>query len=703
MNFEIITTQPLWFIVFCIMLGGLYSWVLYRRNEFGENPQKREWPVVLMSIFRFLSATFLAFLLLSPLVKYINKQLEKPIIVIAVDNSESVPVNKDSAFYNTEYHERIKKLADELSADYRVETYSFGAQVKPGLDFSFGEKQTNLARVFDEVENNFDNQNLGAVIIASDGIFNQGYNPLYSSSNLKIPVFTIALGDSNLQRDVLIDQVKHNRMAYLGNTFPLQIELKAFKAAGENTVVTVSREGKVLFRREQNIGNDKFLSSIPVQLKAESTGLQHYVVTVSTVKNEISYVNNRKDIFIDVLNGRQKVMLLANAPHPDLAAFKQSIESNENYELEIRYAETFTPTDYNLLTGKNLVILHMLPSEQNPMPALFKKIKESKVPALIVLGNQTSIPLFNNAELGLNIQNYRNNSNDATPIFNKDFTLFNASEQAIQSINTFPPLKVPFGTYRLTSENRVLLQQKIGYVETEQPLLVFNQDAENRTGLLCGEGIWRWRLQDYQNNQNHNAINELLTKTVQYLSARDDKRLFRVNSDKNIFFENEHIILNAEVYNESYELVNTPDVDITIKNQEGKSFSYIFSKSGAGYTLDAGVFPVGNYSYQARVTLGGKKSVAEGRFAVKPLQVELLQTVADHDYLYRLAARNGGQLYYPRNTEQLAADIRKRKDIKTVSYNQLELKDMIHLKWIFFVLLGLLCAEWFLRKRNGSY
>ncbi len=40
--------------------------------------------------------------------------------------------------------------------------------------------------------------NLGAVVLAGDGIYNQGVEPLFAASGLSVPIYTIALGDTVL-------------------------------------------------------------------------------------------------------------------------------------------------------------------------------------------------------------------------------------------------------------------------------------------------------------------------------------------------------------------------------------------------------------------------------------------------------------------------------------------------------------------------
>src|SRR5207244_30183 len=97
MSFQLITEKPLWFILLCLLLGAAYAFVLYG-NDTSLN-EVHPWLKKMMAVLRFLLVSLLAFLLLSPLIKNISYEKEKPIVIIAQDNSESIVVNKDSAFY----------------------------------------------------------------------------------------------------------------------------------------------------------------------------------------------------------------------------------------------------------------------------------------------------------------------------------------------------------------------------------------------------------------------------------------------------------------------------------------------------------------------------------------------------------------------------------------------------------------------------
>jgi hypothetical protein len=48
----------------------------------------------------------------------------------------------------------------------------------------------------------------------------------------------------------LIAKVANNRLAYLGNKFPVEITVQAKKANGERATLTLSKQGKVLYSEE---------------------------------------------------------------------------------------------------------------------------------------------------------------------------------------------------------------------------------------------------------------------------------------------------------------------------------------------------------------------------------------------------------------------------------------------------------------------
>lgn len=686
---NIITEYPLWFVIFCIAAGIAYSGLLYYRNQkLNEMPL---WSLRLIAAFRFVTVTILSFLLLSPLIKTVDRQLEKPVIIVAQDNSESIVLGKDSTFYRYDHLKNLQKMMDELSDKYEVVFYSFADKIKKISDadsIAYGDKQTDMSAFFEEMENVYTNRNIGAMIIAGDGLYNRGANPVYASEKIKAPIYTIAMGDTAVKKDIILLKVDHNRLTYLGNKFPLEVIVNAKQLTGKSTTLTISKGNATLFTQTININSDAFISTIPVLLEAKETGLQRYKVKLSSLSEEVSTFNNVRDVFIDVLDARQKIVILSEAPHPDIAAIKESIEANQNYEVESYMLDNFDKP----LKKYNLVILHQIPNSNAFATKLLNEIKVGNIPVWLFSGDNT---ILNTATSN------SQKTNECEVVLEQNFSLFTISDELRKGVKDFPAVVCPFGTYPENSGNS-LFYQRIGMVETKMPMMIFTNDQENKTGIFYGEGIWKWRLQDFASHGNQNIFDEFISKTVQYLSVKVDKSFFKVISPTR-FFENEPIVLEAEVYNDSYELINEPEVNITVINSDNKKFPFTFSKTGIAYRLDAGMMPVGDYKFEANVKVGGRNYVQKGEFSIVALQLESVNTVADHQLLYSIAYKHDGDLVYPQELEKLVKILNAREDIKTISYSQNKLTDLINIKWILFLLLALLSVEWFIRKRNGSY
>jgi len=680
----------LWLLV-CLLIGLGYAYMLYRSQTHLSNTLQKS-----LFALRALAITILVFLLFAPLVKRINRTIEKPIIILAQDNSASIAFAKPTKFNLEQYTSQLRSLEKKLASDYEVRSFNFSGDVKKGLDLNFSGKLSDISAVFRLANNQFANRNVGAVILATDGIYNRGTNPQYESKDLKAPIYTIALGDTIPKRDILIANINYNNLVYLGNQFQIEVLIEAYQAKGLTSKLTVSDNSGIVFSQPISIASNEYRTTIPTLLQAKHKGIQHYTISVSPIDKELSTKNNSQTIFVEVLDGKENVLIIANAPHPDLSALKESIDINKNYEAKVELADQVSD---DAIAKASLIILHQIPSVTNPAPDILKRV--SSKPLLFILGGQSNISAFSTAQNVLGITS-SGAMQEAIAKVQPDFYAFTLSEAAKTKLQNFAPLQAPFGNYGIKGPSAVALSQQIGKVATNMPLLVFGNDSQRKIGILAGEGIWHYRLEEFQETGTHEGVDELISKTIQYLSSRDDKRKFRVYSPKNTFDESEHIILNAELYNDAYELQNTPDVSVTLKENNGKSYSYLFSKSGNAYVLDAGILPAGEYDYQARTNLGNKKYTATGKFVISQQQVEFQQTIANHQLLHSLAQQSGGKMLYPSQLDELPKLIQINERVKTISFEDRKYEELIHIKWIFFLILTLLTAEWFARKRNGE-
>ena len=679
---EFISNYPWYYTLLCLVAGFVFSAMLYVRDK--QNAERSKILLYSLAALRFVSVSLIAILLLDIFIKRLVNETEKPVIILAQDNSSSILAGKDSTKLKNEYTKALTSFIANVKDKYDVKSYAFDSDSKVSETFDFKGKETDISKLFSDIENNYANKNIGAIILATDGIYNKGTNPLYSIEKFNAPIYTIALGDTIPLKDVWIQTINHNQVAYLGNSFPVEVVVNAIDLKDKSVSVSVSQNGKVLKTENLTINSNAFSTTLNYLLEADKPGIQKYTVAISYLNEDKNIQNNTQSFIIDVIDNREKVLILANAPHPDIAALEQSISAPQTYEVEVALINEFSKP----LKPYSLVIIHQV----NNIPQRINNELKANNQSVFYIGTNTG----SSAKTLFSSKN-----NDAEGVYQKEFSLFTLSDELKNYIKDFPAVATPFRNGAVANGANILIAQKIGVVETEDPLLLFTEINGVKTAQFLGDGIWKWRMRDYADHNNHNLFNELISKTVQYLSVKADKSFFRVFTKK-IINENEAIDFTAEVYNQSYELVTEPDVTLILKDNKNKTYNYTFNKKQTMYSLSAGQFPAGEYSYEAKVKYGDKLYTKTGIIIIKEIVSEKINTVANHQLLFQISKQSGGKLFYENQLEQLQKEILASDSIKSITYSHKQLTDLVNLKWLFFIILAFLSIEWFLRKYNGK-
>ncbi|HLP13458.1 MAG TPA: hypothetical protein VK177_16085 [Flavobacteriales bacterium] len=695
---SIILTSPGWLVLVCLLLSIVPAWFLYRKSFYHKENKRL---AITLGVLRGVAFFFLAFLLLEPLMRITQNRVEKPIVVVVADNSLSVVSIKDSANIKKQLPAEIKKLNAALGEKFETAAFSFGDEVHDGVDtLKFDKKLTDISHAIDEVYTRFYNRNLGAVVLLSDGIYNKGVNPLGTVRKFKnVSFYTVGLGDTVITKDLILADILYNKTAFLGNDYPVEVLVQAKKMQGTRAQLVLKENGAELARRDLLVQTTNQTLRTSFLIPAKKEGVAKITAEIIPVAGEFSEKNNALSVYVNVVKNKQKVLILGASPHPDIAAIKYSLEASQNYQVTSGVYQAGVNYGFN---DYNLVVLHSLPTNAGDED-LVTKIRTAGTPILFIIGQQTTLGNFSKVVPMLSVPGSSKNPSNAVPTLNSNFTSFTLSEKVRQILPKMPPVAAPFGEYRLSPGANVLMYQRIGSVQTQNPLIVFNKDnTQSKTGIICGEGIWMWKMHDFEVNGNNDVFNEIIQKSVQYLSVAENKTNFRINH-KNEFTENEPVIFDGELYNENYEPINTPDVEMKIVNSEKKVYPYTFSKPGNMYRLNAGMLPPGEYSYTASASYGKKEYKKSGRFIVSAVNTELLRTEADHRLLYQMATTTGGKFYTQSNMQNLVADLDKNENVASVTYEETTMDDLINKRWLIILPVLLLAIEWFLRKRAGGY
>jgi hypothetical protein len=695
-----ILSYPSWTLALAALLSLGISFLLYQNAKGLEN--QPFWKRVFLATLRFSSCMMICLLLLEPLIKYFHTEKEAPLILVLDDNSASIKEAWNSSELSLHLQERAA-LHLELSKNFDTRYYQFGADVQSteyNDSLSFREKATDITKAIERAIQEHTGKNIGAVIISTDGLFNTGISPLYSPVLEGVPIYSIALGDTTIKKDLLIRQVRYNDLVYLGDAFSLLVDVAAYRLDGSSAIFTLrNASGEVLKTEKLSIIGTEWSKSLAFELNASSTGTNKYTLALSAVSGEASTQNNIATIYINVIDGRQKILVLYDAPHPDIRLLKEVLEKNKNLESTVARWQDWRGT----LPIYDLVIWHGLPSirDRQRINELMVNTQQSKANWFITTTN-SDLPSLNKIQDLINFEVGNKTPNEVTPRISPDFKKFNTSNEAALWLTETSPLVAPYGTHKVMEQAEVIWFQNIGKVATNIPLLVTGGGTK-KTAVLAAEGLWRMAMQEQLRYNHQNITSEWIDRLVQFIAVKSDQRPFRLRSSKDLYREGESIALDAALLNESFQLVNDTDVSLEIKSEDGTSLNYIFDKTGNAYSINIGALAPGTYTALGKTNRGGKTYQASTKFSVREIFLESMQTTADHGLLRSLSISSGGKSVSHREQGLLTQMLKDDERIRPLLIEHRSTKSLLDFKWIFAVIIVLLTVEWFLRRFLGSY
>lgn len=635
----------MWLVLMALAIGLVYASLLYLFSK-----KYSTMLTVLLFSLRAIVVAIVVMLFINPYIKQKTAKIENPIIVFAKDNSESM----------TEYPTSVDSVMHILEKNYDVEYYGFGDQY------------TNISSALSTISRQYYKKNVGAVVLISDGIVNQGVNPELNVESYPFPIYSVTLGDTVSYPSMTINDVKYNKTVPANMLFPLRVTANALNYKGESMNVIVKIDGNEVENVTAPVTSNRFSKTLDFNIDSGEEGTKQVDIIVG---------DKTRRVFVTVTDKKYRILCLARAPHPDIAAIKSALD--DHFEFDVIFDDNVA-ANYDLPLRYDLLIMHNIAIR-------------SSVPSLSIIGS--NFDAFNESQDIVKITRGAVNTNlDVTGRFNNVFGLFTISSDIKNELKSYPPLSLPHCEISFNGRHDDALLMNIMDLETPNPLLAFSTDSDgNKHAFILGTGCWRWKLYEYFHHKNNDGFNEIISKTVKYLLTEKDKEL-TVNH-KDSYLNTESITISAELRNPSRELINEPDLHIMINN----SYDYMFSKGENNYHLNIGMLPEGIYKYRAHTSFGGVDYNATGTFTVESLGVEAQDLTANIERMLSLASQTGGKHYYITDIQQITYDLKHDSRITSISREETRYDDLINLRWLFFSILGLITIEWLLRKIFGIY
>ncbi len=261
-SLNVIFQSSPWWILVCLLVGAVYAFAMYQPlprlagsavggsgTTVGGFDKRTTYGLAAL---RFVVVSFLCFLLLNPLIRSLRTLTEKPKVVLAIDNSESVAAaGRPALSRSLASLQTLRQQLTDKGLDVAIRTferYYYGSADLTQIPFT--QRTTDLSGLLSGIRSDYEGRNLTDVVLVSDGIFNQGLSPTFGQYPFSVQ--TVGLGDTIPKKDIQLKGIIANRIAYLGNQFPVQAEVVSNGFQGRSGTVVLRQNGKELGRQSIN-------------------------------------------------------------------------------------------------------------------------------------------------------------------------------------------------------------------------------------------------------------------------------------------------------------------------------------------------------------------------------------------------------------------------------------------------------------------
>ncbi len=638
-----------------------------------------------LATLRFVTVFSLLLLIINPKFDKNVIKVVKPILAVAVDNSQSIKyLNKDS----------LSKLATELilgnsglSEKYDIKTYSFGKQLNQNKFLNFNEKQTNITKAIQDIESIHESQ-IAPIVLISDGNQTIGTNYGYASKAFKQAVFPLILGDSIFNTDLKILQINVNKYAYLNNKFPVEIFCSYLGNKTISTELTISSGNQTIHKELLEFSPEVNSRIITPLIKTTKVGQQAYQVSLKPIQNEKNKVNNLKYISLETIDEFSKVALISTISHPDIGALKTSIESNKQRLVDILKPEEFIATNESY----GLVILYQPNTEFNNV---FERTKKMNNNVFIIGGSNTQWHFLNEIQSDFYLEVTGQNESFQGKI-NLDFMNFNSTDYRFIS---HPPLTTEFGQVSIKTQYETLLYKSVNGVLTNEPLWFTYENNSSRNSVLLAENLWKWRMYSFQQNLNFVTFDSFIAKVIQYLDVKNqDNRL--IVDYQSVYDGGQELEISAQYFNKNYELDSNANIEITFtNNKSGRQLEFPMITDSYSYKLDLSVLDAGAYSFEVKVN---KESLRKsGVIEILEFNIEQQFLNSDVSQLEQLSINTSTTMYFDSQINELIDQLLSENRFYSVQKITKKSVYLLDITFMLFLLFSSLTTEWLIRKYKG--
>ncbi len=697
--------NSVFFFIGLILLAA-YSFYVYRFTLPPVSKTKR----FILTTLRTVSLILLLFIFFEPVLTFTKKNILTPVNLFFFDNSKSITI--DDGTNRVKTMRALIELTRSSSLNDKNMYFSFGSSVRSVNEDSlaklnFSENASDFAKIFSSI--NQTKNYISSITIISDGVITEGSTPIYSAEKTGIPVFTVGIGDSTRKNDIEIKNAINNEFIYAETPTTILVTILNKGFSGKATQISLY-ENSQLLEQKNLVFDASGVNSISFDYTPKQSGEKKLSVKINNHDSEVTFLNNQKVFYINVLSTKINVLLIAGSPSADLTFIKNSLSSDGNLKVntltQITAGNFLENNSASKLDSADIIYLIEYPtvnSNEDFYNKLVNKLVNNNTPSFFLLSAEVDVRKLSklNSLLPFSVQKLEKNYLQVQP----DLQVNELNNPLLQNStinqwNDLPPISQPIASITVKPESKVISKIRINNQPRNNALIVSRNLGSKRSVGVIAKDIWRWKLQTA--NKNLTLFDNFIISSSRWLNAPDDQKKVKIKTSKKIYSSGEIVEFSAQVYDESFNPVNDAEVKIKIEGKDSKDEIILNSIGGGLYVGSLSFRNNGDYLFSGSAVLNTKLLGSDkGSFNIGDIDIEMVDTRMNYEFLNLLVNQTKGQYF---NSDRYEDLLKMLKDINAKSSNEKIITSELRLwsdEWLLIIVILLFATEWLIRKRAG--
>ncbi|NOS84590.1 MAG: hypothetical protein HOP31_05565 [Ignavibacteria bacterium] len=687
--------SPLFLVLF-ILIAAAVSWYFYR-NTAVSNAKK----YVLIAL-KTIAIFILLALFIEPVLSYLTGSDKKGRDIVLIDISRSSTIENRS--------KDIKNILEETGInnnDGNVFGFSGStAELKNMDSIVFNGFNTDLSASLRQLKEQYPDGSYSSVTVISDGIFNDGGNPLYEAQKFSAPFVVFPIGDTAVKKDVVIKKVAANEKAFTGTAVKIKTYLNVFKSAPAVINMKLLREDIEI--KSLQVNTQQGINNYEADFDVTETtpGKIRYTVTADNLPEELTYKNNKSDFYISYIDNKVNILVISGGPGYDNEFTGSVLKRIGNYNITYRTQKSAGefyegPVDTRQFAELSTLFLLNFPTSITSaalVSDIANNTKQFNVPVIFFAGKNSDYQKLGSFEELIPFSVSRPNSGEnmfrLQPVGGMDNGLdkipgLGATNEIFKNVSGILPKP---GSITLATDKA-----------SGEPMIINRVSGMSRSSAFLGYGLWRWKLNPGTNAEK--TLEAMLMEMINMTLQKEKRTKLRVYPAKDVFDYTEPVKIYAEVYDENYMLTRNAKLTGKVTRKDGTSAGELkFTPVENKFVAELPPLPANDYYIECDAEFNGTYWARDiNRFLSDTLNTEYLDTRPNIDLLNELAAKTGGALITADSVKEYSTILgRLKESLPNEEVHQKYLRfDLWDNKYYLMLVILLFSIEWVLRKRNN--